>query len=259
MTNPTSHDTTAPHAPFSTRYPYWAVILTTLLLMLLMGAAGTFVYLQHQHDPTPASSGYVTSNFQPVLMVFPLFAAWLAYLFFLRGHWREVSPRKLSDLTARDWRPMLIPLGVLALQILNALPSLNRPAGQIAYYLGFTALVAFVEEGVYRGMFLKWLRPRGFNTAVIVSTVVFSISHALNLISGQSLQATALQLLYTVLFGLLAALLRLRVGNLIPLMLWHMAFDFTSFNGTRQGENMTLIALQCLLMLGGVIWLWRER
>lgn len=235
--------------------PFWAVALTTLMLIVALGAAGTALFLYGQQQGQPE----LPKQVPPPLLVFPFFALWLAYLFWGRGFWREVSPRRFQQLGAADGALLALPLLVVVVNLFDAQTTLAWSPNTLAYYAAFCALVAFVEEGLYRGLFIKWLLPRGWGVAVWVSSAVFGVTHALNLLGGQSVAQTAVQIAFALLFGLVAALLRLRLGSLLPLMLWHFLFDFTSFLGQNPSGNLGLEVLNCVLLALYAAWLYRQQ
>lgn len=246
----------APHSSpqprgFGERHPYWAIVLTTLVLAVLLGAAGTALYLMGSQ---PGTAGIVR-QVQPVMLVYPFFAIWLAVMFFARQQWRAVSPRPLPQFKAAQWSLFLVPLLVVIINLFSQHPALPQSMGHLVSLIALAGLVGFVEEGLYRGLFMKWLLPRGVMTAVLVSSVAFALTHALNLLGGQSLTTTALQIVFSLLFGVVAALLRLRAGSLLPLMLWHAAFDLVSFLGTAKHENLGLLALNIAVLAVYAGWL----
>lgn len=55
-------------------------------------------------------------------------------------------------------------------------------------------------------------------SAVVTSSVLFSITHIINALSGQSMADTILQLIYALLLGSAFALLMLKNGNIVPLI-----------------------------------------
>ena len=99
-------------------------------------------------------------------------------------------------------------------------------ASMQAYLIAVVSTIAAVsyEEILLRGLLLngllKSLEPEknGILLAVIWSSVLFSLVHAINLLSGAPLDATLLQLIYTTAMGFLFAAVYLRTNNLlIPL------------------------------------------
>lgn len=235
----------SPQTPgYGERHPYWAIVLTTLVLAVLLGAAGTALYLLGSQS----GAAGVVQQVQPVMLVYPFFALWLAVMFFARRQWRAVSPQRPSEFRAARWSLFLVPLLVVIINLFSQHPALPQSVTHLISLIALAGLVGFVEEGLYRGLFMKWLLPRGVVTAVLVSSVAFALTHALNLMGGQSVNATALQIVFALLFGTVAALLRLRAGSLLPLMLWHAAFDLVSFLGTAKHENLGLLALNIVVL-----------
>lgn len=242
----------SPQTPgFGERHPYWAIVLTTLVLAVMLGAAGTALYLMGSQ---PGAAG-VVQQVQPVTLVYPFFALWLAVMFFARRQWRMVSPQHLGGFKLARWSLFFIPLLVVVINLFSQHPALPQSVTHLISLIALAGLVGFVEEGLYRGLFMKWLLPRGVVTAVLVSSVAFALTHALNLLGGQSVSATALQIVFSLLFGGVAALLRLRAGSLLPLMLWHAAFDLVSFLGTAKHENLGLLALNIAVLTVYAGWL----
>lgn len=102
--------------------------------------------------------------------------------------------------------------------------------------IGLGALLAIVvglaEESWYRGIVFSVLRPLGVAVAVLGSAVLFSVVHAASILGGADLLATGLQLLFALLFGLVAALVAWRTGSLWPGIVWHAAHNTVSFAST---------------------------
>jgi uncharacterized protein len=78
-------------------------------------------------------------------------------------------------------------------------------------------------------MILSALVPRGPWQAVITSSILFGIGHLFNLAAGANLEATLLQMVYTLAIGLMYAALRLRTQTILPLILLHGLTDFFGF------------------------------
>ncbi|CAM3721321.1 CPBP family intramembrane glutamic endopeptidase [Deinococcus frigens] len=206
----------------------------------MLGAAGTALYLMGSQ---PGAAG-VVQQVQPVTLVYPFFALWLAVMYVARRQWRAVCPQRLSEFTAARWGLFLVPLLVVVINLFSQRPALPQSVAHLISLIALAGLVGFVEEGLYWGLFMKWLLPRGVMTAVLVSSVAFALTHALNLLGGQSVAATAMQIVFSLLFGTVAALLRLRAGSLLPLMLWHATFDLVSFLGTARHENPRVVGFE---------------
>jgi len=148
--------------------------------------------------------------------------------------------------------PVLTVLLVLVTGGVTVSPSL---AGA---YLFLCLAVALNEEVFFRGLVLALLRPRGTRTALFGSAVLFGILHLANLAGGQATGATLLQLAFAALFGFVAAELVIVSGSLWPVLLWHFAWDFTSFLGGNSASPVALagVGIACVIMLVYAVRLW---
>lgn len=70
-------------------------------------------------------------------------------------------------------------------------------------------------------------------TAVITSSLLFSLTHMLNMLSGQNATDTAIQLVYALLVGFALALLMVKHHNIYPLILFHFVHNFIEFIGNE--------------------------
>ncbi|OWR30996.1 hypothetical protein CDO73_09580 [Saccharibacillus sp. O23] len=101
--------------------------------------------------------------------------------------------------------------------------------GEILFFGGFTLLVGFVEETVYRGLILRTMLIKGTAVAAIVSSALFAITHLLNALSGQSMAETVLQIFYALLVGCSLALLWVKNRNILPLIAFHFIHNLIQF------------------------------
>ncbi|MEA4911066.1 MAG: CPBP family intramembrane glutamic endopeptidase [Oscillospiraceae bacterium] len=93
-----------------------------------------------------------------------------------------------------------------------ASPALPVGAGAWVFFLLKSVLLpALLEELLFRGAILDRLLPFGERFAVLVSAVLFALSHS----AAEALPGALL-------FGIFFALLRLRTGSLLPGMLFHL-------------------------------------
>jgi membrane protease YdiL (CAAX protease family) len=129
-------------------------------------------------------------------------------------------------------------------------------------------MVGFVEEMLCRGIGVKMLRDGGSGEWVVaaLTSLVFALLHSLNVLSGQDLRTTAVQLLYTFGFGVLIYLTLRVTGFIVYAMLVHGLTDPTAIlaNGdinsiTATGEVSSLVTLggqwSSIIILVGFIML----
>jgi membrane protease YdiL (CAAX protease family) len=146
------------------------------------------------------------------------------------GWWEEVGLAPVHG--ARPWLLPLIPV-MFGLSFLLDGIHVTAPA-RVFTYLVCAFSVGFVEEIYFRGLFMRILKPYGQGKVLFWSTLVFGVTHALNLLSGQSGMMTAVQIAYATAFGFLFAVLRQQIGSLWTLVAAHTFVDFMSW--ITQGE-----------------------
>lgn len=129
----------------------------------------------------------------------------------------------------------------------------------IAAYAALVIAVAINEETWFRGVVLALLRTSSIRTAIIGSAVLFGVLHLSGLAGGADPVAAGLQVLFAVLFGVIAAELVVVTGSLWPAIAWHATWDFVSYLGGNAGTPLALtgVGVACVVMLVYAVRLWR--
>ena len=96
-----------------------------------------------------------------------------------------------------------------------------------------TIMSGFFEEGMYRGLMLRALFQKGIWIAAVTTSVLFSLSHSMNVLAGWPWQHVALQIIYSFAIGFGWAAFAIRTGTIWPLMLIHFLNNFFSFIKTE--------------------------
>ncbi len=158
------------------------------------------------------------------------------------GWWQEAGFARFEG-----WRVLLpyLPLVLLHLLLISLVfistgIQVTDPLLILFGLVSFT-IGGFIEEALFRGVVLRAFLPGGLLKAAFLSAFVFSLAHLPNLLAGQSLSATALQLAraFMVGFAFVAPLAYTR--NIWPLVILHAAINFSSFLATG---NITAIVSQ---------------
>jgi membrane protease YdiL (CAAX protease family) len=138
------------------------------------------------------------------------------------------------------WKSLLIMIPAFIVSVnnfpiiafLDGRAILTEPVYQVYLYLIECFSVGFFEEIVFRGILLILLlkkfknHPNKVLLSIVISSVIFGLSHIVNLFYGLSLGDTMLQIMYSFLVGMLWAIMFLRTGNLWLTMLLHATFNF---------------------------------
>ncbi|MFC9933067.1 CPBP family intramembrane glutamic endopeptidase [Glutamicibacter sp. NPDC127525] len=122
----------------------------------------------------------------------------------------------------------------------------------VALWILIGLLIGFAEEVLTRGLVVNMLRKAGHGeiAVALVSAGVFALLHSVNLLSGQALGPTLLQLGYTFMFGILMYFALRVTGNLIWPVLLHASTDPSIF---LLGTYPSGSALGSIASLGNVV------
>ncbi|RLP72772.1 CPBP family intramembrane metalloprotease [Mycetocola tolaasinivorans] len=151
-----------------------------------------------------------------------------------------------QTVTGRGWMWIAV-IAVLMFNVLRLFSidyAITWP-GVVATWLLAGLFIGFAEEVLTRGLVIRLLRQAGYRelTVALVSSAVFAALHASNLLAGQSLFATVIQLAYTFAFGLCMYLALRVTGNLIWPILLHASTDPTIFLAAEFPADSPLTAI----------------
>lgn len=227
---------------FSQRRPVLSVILIELLLLIAVFFAGAYATIKELSYTTP-----VLLSFIPISIVLIIYFSW-------KRKWRDYGFRSLATIPGRSWIYYIPQLAVLIVVAFNGFKAFTLQ--DLLFFLFFTLMVGFVEETIYRGLILQiLLKGKGITTAVVTSSILFSITHVLNMLSGQSTADTMMQLVYALLTGAALALLMVKNQNIIPLILFHFIHNLMQFLGDEGRGTSVLDYVIILILLVQCIWL----
>jgi len=152
-----------------------------------------------------------------------------------------------------------LPLLIILCIILVSTKGLNMTSISdfIVMFIMQIFIVAFIEETVFRGIMLRMLLTKGTFTAVWVSSILFGITHALQLLGGQSLEDTIVQIIYALLVGLVLALLVLDGQSIIVTILFHGLNNFFNFMGNMEGSMLSAYLIIFVLFIY-MLLLWKR-
>lgn len=220
---------------FSQKHPVWSVVIIEVLLLLAVSAAGTYATIKELTYTAP-----VLLSFIPIALV-------LIIYFTVKHKWSSLGFRSLHTIPSGNWiyyTPLIIILITISFKGFREIS-----ASEVLYFIFFTLLVAFVEESIYRGLIFKTLLCKGAVTAVITSSIIFSITHLLNALSDTDITQILLQLVYALLIGFVLALLMLKNNNILPLIFFHFVHNLIQFVGNDNTSEYMGIDLFILLVL----------
>lgn len=227
---------------FSQKHPIWSVVIIEVLLLVAVTAARAYATIKELAYTAP-----VLISFIPIALV-------LIIYFTVKRKWSTLGFRPLNTISSGNWiyyAPLVVVLITISFKGFREIS-----ASEVLFFIFFTLLVAFVEESIYRGLILKTLLPKGAKTAVITSSILFSITHLLNALSSTDITQILLQLVYALLIGFALALLMLKNNNILPLISFHFIHNLIQFVGNDNTSEYMGIDLFILLVLAvQCVWL----
>lgn len=172
---------------------------------------------------------------------------WNEYFFIQRG-------RSLKGIMQLSW-PLLIVLLIIVIDNKGAyIPSV---ADILLLFIVQLFVVTFIEELFFRGFMLKILRPKGFQKAVLISSALFAFTHSLQLLGGQSIEATLLQITYAFIIGIVLSLLIINHQSILLAIVFHGLNNFLQMSGNGESSLILSIFMTAILSVHAV-FLWRR-
>jgi membrane protease YdiL (CAAX protease family) len=160
----------------------------------------------------------------------------LATVVSLLGWWKNIG---FTALNRGGLKFLIVPVAYILLllgsvMISNHNASWLLAAGSPQQLLALVLVmlgIGFTEETMFRGILFYGLSTRfSMLVAVILSALLFGIFHYENMLLGASLPDTTYQVMHAAAAGFMYVALRLRIGAIWPVMLFHGLWDFCLFN-----------------------------
>ena len=256
-------------------------LIIAILVLIIYAAWFILPALFIDISNVPASNGLdikgAIRQFGEEAIVAIILAILISYL----GWWRQIGFQSINP----GGLKFLLPPVILVL-VITALMAIITPG-----ILGFSNLQEFItlllmilllgfnEELIFRGITFFGLRTiLSPIFSIIAAALVFGLFHYANLLTGQDLVQTSYQVLHAMAAGFMYGALRLRIGAIWPVMLFHgfwdmSIFDIKTMSATLNSTTSTApeefqILLALLIMLPALLygtfvcwrwWLWNKQ
>lgn len=159
---------------------------------------------------------------------------------------------------AKAW--FYLPLAIVACSCLGFGIVIRYSAVETALYLTSMITVGFLEEILFRGFLFVGMAKDNLRSAIIVSSLTFGIGHITNLLNGQPLVETLMQIIFAVSVGFALVAIFYKGKSLLPCIVFHSvnnslsAFEktnaeiATSLSMTEEQFEMILVAVFIVIM-----------
>jgi len=198
---------------FSERHTYWFVVLMEVMVILVYLLAGTVAHFMKLSNLGLYGIANLALTILAVLIITVMRA------------WKVIGFRPADK--PKDLLYYIVPFLPLAINLIPGV-EVSSLLG-LAEVIAITLMVGFVEEAFFRGLMLNALKRRGLWRAAIVTSILFGLTHAMNVIAGKSVAEDMAQIFYAMAIGFAYAALVLKKGVIWPLVLAHFLIDFTNF------------------------------
>lgn len=131
---------------------------------------------------------------------------------------------------------------------------------EILLYILSMCLVGFLEEVIFRGFLFKGMCKSNVTAAIIVSSLTFGVGHIVNLLLGEPVFDTLLQLVYASAIGFCYTAIFHVSGSILPCILSHAFVNSTSIFAVEAPPvgNIVITIVQTILGVGYGLWLLRK-
>ena len=161
-----------------------------------------------------------------------------------------------------------IPLFIIAFSSIAFGVMQKYPVSETIMHMISMIAVGFLEEIVFRGFLFVGMAKQNLCSAIIVSSVTFGIGHIANLLSGQDVLETILQILFAVAVGFSLVILFYKGKSLLPCIAFHginnalhaISNDAASlkFFGTRERELYITAGIGVVLSIIYCVYIWKQ-
>jgi len=159
-------------------------------------------------------------------------------------------------------RTFLFFLPLIAISSVNFWYGLTLQADflTVIFYILSMCCVAFLEEVIFRGLLFRSLCKENITAAVWISSLTFGFGHIVNLLFGEPVLPTLMQLVYASAIGFCYTVIVYTGGSLLPCILSHAFVNSTSIfaRETDVPQLILTTVLQTVLSIGYGLWLLRK-
>ena len=224
-------------------------LISSIVLMIFPVASGVIVVM---NDMDAIQSYWLQGVFMMLSISVPAIIMWIT----------NMKPAQIGfiGIEKGSAKTVLYFVPVIAAKIGFFFYGINHDIHTIMALAFFTIAIGLSEELYFRGIILRKLRTCfTIKQTVILSSVFFAAVHASQAFSGAGIFMVALTIINALLFGIVASEIVMLTKSIIPVIIWHMLYDFINWIALIQGTiEIVLIIIQSVIMITYAIYLWTK-
>ena len=138
--------------------------------------------------------------------------------------------------------------------------TLNAAPVETVLYILSMCFVGILEEVIFRGMLFKGMCKGNIKVAILVSSLTFGVGHIVNLLLGEPVFDTLLQLVYASAIGFCYTAVFYTGGSILPCIASHIFVNSTSIFAVEPTANghLLIAAAETVIGVSYGIWLLRK-
>lgn len=197
---------------------------------------------------TKTSDNLLKGVLLPVLtssIFLTIFAMW-------SGWWKDVFKDKYK-IQGHNWINLLVVFAIMGTIINFVAGDITTLDTKFILYAAIgTALVGYSEELMTRGLLLRGARGSGFTEVKVflITSLAFGLMHSLNILNGQEVGTTLMQVVFTFLAGGVYYAIFRKTSLLWVTMVLHALWDFSLLTNGAEVVNKATPEMGGLLALG---------
>lgn len=154
-----------------------------------------------------------------------------------------------------------IPLVLIAsVNLWNGI-TMNTSIAETALFIVSMACVGVIEEVIFRGFLFKAMCKDNIKLAVFISSITFGMGHIVNLLNGEALIPTILQICYATAIGFLFTIIFFKGKSLFPCMITHGAVNSLSIFAVNTSSlicDIVTTVILCVVSIAYALWILRD-
>ena len=132
--------------------------------------------------------------------------------------------------------------------------NINNTMGEIIIYIILMFFVGFLEEIIFRGFLFQAMAKDNIKSAIIVSSLTFGIGHIINLLNGELLVPTLIQIVCAISIGYLFSLIVYKSNSIWPCIITHSCINALSIFSID--NNIILYISSVFIIIVSIIYSW---
>jgi len=236
---------------FSQKHPIVASILWAICILIFYSIGGAITVIKQ------------TSEIDTMLIqAICIFASILLALFYImksKALFRNYGFLKLS---VKEFKDTLLFLPLVFVEIIPFCMGIRKDISlvNVVVALVFFMCVGFAEEIYFRGIIFNILKTKGIKFALVLSSIIFGVTHLGNLAGGAPIFYTALQVVFATLFGFVCAEIVIVTKSILPAIIWHFAHDYISHitNDSMTISALVILGIQCIVLIAFAVYLYNK-